>query len=93
MPKSLIPLSDGSFVEGASLDPAAINAVPVPPKGPAILPEEPSTLALGFVGIGIVAVYAGLKRWRRPSQPSLRESARTSAHKNVANSPPKRGAA
>jgi hypothetical protein len=93
MSKSLIPLFDGSFVEGAPLEPAAINAVPVPPKGATTLPEEPSTLALGFIGIGILAAYAGVQRWRRPTQQTLRIPEKRSAEKKGAAQPPKRGAA
>lgn len=93
MTNSLIPLADGSFTYGSPLDAAAVNAVPLPPQGPTTLPEEPSTLALGFVGIGIVAVYAGLQRWRRPSQPAARHTRAASPRKQTRIEPPKRGAA
>jgi hypothetical protein len=91
MPNSLIPLSDGSFVEGAPLEPAAFNALPVEPTGPTTLPEEPSTLAMGFIGIGMLAVYGALQRWRRPSPTAY--VAGSTANKKVATQQPKRDAA
>jgi hypothetical protein len=48
------------------LDQAALNEVQAPPT-PWNLPDEPTTLALGLVGVGIIGVYAGLKRWARRS--------------------------
>jgi hypothetical protein len=92
MDKSIIVLSDMRFVEGRALDPASVNAVPIEPIGPPSLAAEPSSLALAFTGIGILGVYAVLKRWR-PQRTSLRVLRATPQSKQIAAEDPKRGAA
>jgi hypothetical protein len=50
-------------------DRASINAAPFVPM-PIEVPAEPPTIFLALVGAGILAVYAGVRRWRHQEQPT-----------------------
>jgi hypothetical protein len=66
----------------APWDPASLNPVPVVVPNPLMTPEEPSALALTIIGLGIVCLYAGVKRWRRRQEGSQMRHA-LDANQNV----------
>ena len=93
MLNSLADLSATLLSEVASWDPATLNALPVQKGASVVLPDEPSTLALALVGIGIVTAYAGLQRWRRPQQPLRKLAGDFGDSKKHTQEQRKRGAA
>lgn len=66
MLNSLIALSTLLISEASSWDPASLNIVPTHAKNPLMVPEEPATLTLALIGIGILGAYAGIQRMLRP---------------------------
>lgn len=93
MLNSIIALFATLISEASSWDPASLNAVPVRSNAPALLPEEPSTLVLALIGIGIVGAYVGLQRWRRPQGPATRATGTPASGAQPATDQPRRGAA
>lgn len=63
------------------------------PKVVPFTPEEPTTLALALVGIGLIAVYAGVKRIVRPRRESQQTSQRLPQSGATRIEPPNRSAA
>jgi hypothetical protein len=86
-------LSSALLFEATSWDPASANAMPVRASSPEMLPDEPSTLVLAMIGIGIMGVYVSLKRWRRPQELSAGTSDTPRSRNRVTPEHPKRGAA
>jgi hypothetical protein len=86
---TIVCLLIGLFAEVAPWNPVSLNAPPVPRARPVAIPAEPSTLVLALIGIGILAAYAGVQRWRRT--PTETES--VSHAGEVAPEPRRRGAA
>ncbi|HEX3598954.1 MAG TPA: hypothetical protein VHU84_02355 [Lacipirellulaceae bacterium] len=77
--------------DASSFDPAGFLAVPTHVDNPLMTLNEPSTLALAAIGIGMIAVYAMTQRiWR-----SQRAGATITAFpsKPTVTERPKRGAA
>ncbi len=93
MLSSIISLSTTLFPDGSTWDPALVNASPVQATGPAILPNEPTSLALALVGIGIVVAYAGLQRWRRPQPTATNAAGAPKTSRQLSADRLKRGAA
>ena len=93
MLNSIADLSAMLLSEIAPWDPASLNPLPVQQGTSVFLPDEPSTLALALIGIGIMTAYAGLQRWRRPQQPLVKLSGDFGGNKKHAKEQRKRGAA
>jgi hypothetical protein len=74
------------------------EAMPVGAGNARLAPQDPSTLALGFVGLVTLALYFAATGWRRPRRevtPTLRRRLETSGrHQSMdGDEVPKRGAA
>jgi hypothetical protein len=91
MLNALAVLATAITSDASSFDPAGFLIVPTHADNPLMTPNEPSTMALALVGIGMIAVYALTQRiWR-----SQRAGATITAFpsKPAVTDPRKRGAA
>lgn len=70
LPSLILALADFPFTNAPLFDPAAL-AAPRSAVTP-ITPDEPTTLALALVGIGIVGAYAMIKRRLRTQREAYR---------------------
>ena len=70
MLNALLTLATVGVSEAGSFDIAGFNAVKQHAVNTLMTPEEPTTLALGLIGAGLIAGYAAIKRMRR-QQPAI----------------------
>ena len=74
MLNALIAFSAVLVSEAGSWDPAPFMAGPTHTSSPLFVPDEPRTLVLALIGIGIIGVYAGMQRWLRPGRGATKMS-------------------
>ena len=82
MVSSSIILAVGQFsaVSERMLTPLFVKSAP---NGVPLTPEEPTTLTLALIGIGMIAAYVGVKRLLRPQRES-RQMSLPPVHADVA---------
>ena len=89
---ALITASTSLISNASILDPSLILARSTHAVTPLALPDEPTTLSLALVGIGLIGAYAGLRRLRRADRP-VNVSWPTEPSKDAAANKSQRGAA
>jgi hypothetical protein len=82
MLNSIMLLLAALVSESASWDPASVHAAPLQAPTTAGLPQEPSTLVLALIGIGILGGYAAVQRWRRPRLPAAQADTLVSSRRS-----------
>ena len=78
-----------SVIDRPMLAPLFVKAASKTP----LTPEEPTTLSLALIGIGIIAAYVGIHRMLRPRRAPSERPWKTAASPNSRTEPPKRSAA
>jgi hypothetical protein len=69
-----LSLAEAMVPDSAAWDPAFFIAGPTHARHPLFTPEEPRTLVLALIGIGIIGVYAGMQRWMRTESGAAKTS-------------------
>ena len=69
-----LSLAEAMVPDSAAWDPAPFIAVPTHASNPLFTPEEPRTLVLALIGVGIIGAYAGMQRWMRTETGAERSS-------------------
>jgi len=84
----LLAVVQFSVVDRPMLTPVFVRAT-----SSAATPGEPPTLALALIGIGIIAAYAGIRRFARPKRGLHQRYQLTASADQTTAETPKRGAA
>lgn len=90
---ALVVLSAVVISEASSFDPAGFYVVPTRADNPLFTPEEPSTLVLAAIGIGIFGAYAATQRLWRSQRSVANPSRSTTSSRHEVTERLKRGAA
>ncbi len=62
---ALISLFSEIAPDSPTWNPAQYLERPTPASNPLFTPEEPRTLVLALIGVGVVVAFAGVSRWLR----------------------------
>ena len=62
---ALLSLFSEISPDSPTWNPAQYLERPTPASNPLFTPEEPRTLVLALIGVGIVVAFAGVSRWLR----------------------------
>ena len=84
MLNALIFLSAVMVSEAGSWDPAPFNTIPTHASNPLFTPEEPTTLVLAIIGLGVIGASVGTMKLLRPRRGAAQVSPPRATSKRAA---------
>jgi len=73
---ALLPLLSEIAPDSPTWNPDQYLERPTPASNPFFTPEEPRTLVLALIGVGVIVAFAGVQRWLRAERKAASVSER-----------------